>query len=179
MRPWSRRGRCGGLQEQLLVDVAGLARCGDGEQLAGDGHERTRIALGVIGERGDQLGRHQLDGTGLLERVVQQLLQLIGCGALQREAHAHAAAERQQLLGAQALQQTAVAGEHDSEQDVAVEPRRGEQTQLGEHSGRHLLGLVDDQHGARQGGVDMGRHARRRRSCAASGDAACQGRWRA
>ena len=150
------RRRGAGLEEQLLVDLAGLALGGDGEQLAGDGHQRTRIALGVIGEGGDQLGRHQLDGAGLVQGVLQQLVQLLGRGAFEREAHAHAAGERQQLLGAQAFEQAAVAGEHDGQQDMAVETRRGQQAQLGEHGGRHLLGLVDDQHGPRQRGVDVG-----------------------
>ena len=39
---------------------------------------------------------------------------------------------------------------------VAVEARGRQQPQLGEHGGQHLLGLVDDQHGSRQRGVDMG-----------------------
>jgi hypothetical protein len=39
-----------GLQEQLLIDLAGLALRCDGEQLAGDVHERTRVALGVIAQ---------------------------------------------------------------------------------------------------------------------------------
>ena len=129
---------------------------GDGEQLAGDVHERARVALGVIAQRGDQLGRHQLDGTGLLQRVFETLLQLLRAGAFERQPHAHAAAERQQLVGPQAFEETAVAGQHDGEQDVAVEPGGGQQAQLGEHGGQHLLGLVDDEHGPRQRGVDMG-----------------------
>ena len=78
-------------------------------------------ALGVISERGDQLRRHQLDGAGLLQAMQQQLLQLVRRGALQRQAHPHAAAERGEFLGAQALQQPTIAGEHDGQQDVAVE----------------------------------------------------------
>ena len=66
-------------------------------------------------------GVHQLDGAGLLHAVQQQLLQFVRCGALQRQAHPHAAAERGEFLGAQPLQQPAVAGEHDGQQDVAVE----------------------------------------------------------
>jgi hypothetical protein len=149
-------GRSAGLQEQLLVDVAGLTLRRDREQLAGDGHQGARVALGVIGERCDQLRRHQFDGAGLLQAVQQQLLQFVRHGALQRQAHAHAAAERSEFLGTQALQQPTIAGKHDSQQDVAVEAGGREQPQLGEHSRQHLLGLVDDQHGSRQGGVDMG-----------------------
>ena len=101
--------------------MAGLALGRDCEQLAGDGHQGTRVALGMIGERGDQLRRHQLDGAGLLQALQQQLLQFVRRGALQRQAHAHAAAERGKVFGAQTLQQPAVAGEHDGQQDVAVE----------------------------------------------------------
>jgi hypothetical protein len=64
-----------------------VSRC-DGEQFAGDGHERARSALGMIGEGCDQLRRHQPVGAGLLQAVHQQFLQFV-----QRRAHAHAAAE--------------------------------------------------------------------------------------
>jgi hypothetical protein len=43
-------GRHGtGLQEQLLIDLAGLAlRCDNGEQLAGDVHQRTRVCAEIV-----------------------------------------------------------------------------------------------------------------------------------
>ena len=50
------RWRRAGLQEHLLVDLPGLALRGDGEQLAGDVHERARIALGMVAQASDQLG---------------------------------------------------------------------------------------------------------------------------
>jgi hypothetical protein len=37
-----------GLQEQLLIDLAGLALRGDGEQLAGDVHQRTRVCPEIV-----------------------------------------------------------------------------------------------------------------------------------
>jgi len=79
-------------------DLAGLALRCDGEQLAGDVHERTRVALGVIAQGGDQLRRHQLDGAGLLQGVYDVLLQLLWAGTFERETHPHAAAEREQFL---------------------------------------------------------------------------------
>jgi hypothetical protein len=63
------------------------SRC-DGEQFAGDGHERARVALGMIGEGCDQLRCHQPIGAGPLQAVHQQFLQFV-----QRRAHAHAAVE--------------------------------------------------------------------------------------
>jgi hypothetical protein len=50
----------------------------------------------------------------------------------------------------------AVAGQHDGEQDMAVEARGRQQPQLGEHGWRHLLALVDHQHRSRHSGVDVG-----------------------
>jgi hypothetical protein len=51
-------------------------------------------------------------------------LQFVGRRSLQCKSHAHAAAERGQLLGSQAFEQAAITGEHDGEQDVAVETGR-------------------------------------------------------
>jgi hypothetical protein len=59
-----------------------------------------------------------------LESVQEQLVELVRRGALQRQAHTHAAAERQQFLGAQSLQQPPIAGEHDCQEDMAVEAGR-------------------------------------------------------
>jgi hypothetical protein len=58
--------------------VTGLALCGAVEQLGSDVHERLRVALCVIGEGRDQLGRHQLGGAGLLQGVHEKLGKLIG-----------------------------------------------------------------------------------------------------
>jgi hypothetical protein len=118
---------------------------GDAEQLTGDIHQRAWVALSVVGERGDQLRRHQLDGAGLLQRVHDQLGQFIRRRSFEREAHAHAAVERHQLVGAQAFEQAAVAGEHDGQEDMAVELGRRQQAQFGEHRRQHLLRLVDDE----------------------------------
>ena len=88
--------------------------------------------------------------------MFQILPQFLGRGALESEPHAHAAAERKQLFGSEAFEQTAVTGQHDGEQDMAVEPGGGQKAQLGEHGGRHLLCLVDDEDGPRQRGIDVG-----------------------
>jgi hypothetical protein len=42
--------------------------------------------LSMIGEGSDQLGRHQLDGAGLLQGVDEKLGELVGCRPLKREA---------------------------------------------------------------------------------------------
>jgi hypothetical protein len=52
----------------------------------------------VITQGGDQLRRHQLDGTGLLQGVYDVLLQLLWAGTFERETHPHAAAEREQFF---------------------------------------------------------------------------------
>ena len=70
------------------------------------------------------LGRDQLDGAGLLQGRSQRLGGLVGCRPLEREAHAHAAVERGQFVGAQAFQQAAIAAQRDGQEDVAVEAGR-------------------------------------------------------
>jgi hypothetical protein len=44
----------------------------------------------------------------------------------------------------------------DGQDGAAIELGAGEQTQFGEDRFAHLLGFVDQQHGAIEGGVDMG-----------------------
>jgi hypothetical protein len=75
----------------------------------------------VIGEGGDQLGCHQLGGAGLLQGVHEKLGKLVGRCPFEGETDTAAAIERRQLVGAQPLQQAAIAGEHHSEENVAVE----------------------------------------------------------
>ena len=103
------------------------------------------ISSGVISLAAPAFGR----------RVLQQLAQLLGRGPLQHQAHAHAAAQRQQLLGAEALEQPPIAGEHHGEQHVLSRRADDSSRSSAEHGGQHLLGLVDDQHGPAQRGVDM------------------------
>ena len=50
---------------------------------------------------------------------------------------------------------------------MGIEPRRGQKPQLGEHGRQHLLRLVDDQHGARERGIDVALPALAQQLCAA------------
>ena len=150
---WRRDGA--GLEEQRLVDLPGLALGGGLEQLAGHDHQGARIALSVIAERGDHSGGHQVGRAGLLQGVPEALLEVLRRGAFDRQAHAHAAGEREELIGAQAFGEASVAGEHDGQQDVGIEIGGGEQAQFGEHGGLHLLRLIDDEHRSGQRALDV------------------------
>ena len=110
----------------------------------------------MIAQRRDQLRSHQLYGAGLVQRLLEIFLEFVRGGALDRQAHPHAAGEREELLGSQAFEEPTVAGEYDREQDVRVEPGGTQQAQLGENGRQHLLRLVDDQDRPRQRGVDVG-----------------------
>src|SRR5208282_6743356 len=101
---------------------------------------------------GDQLGGDQLGGAGRLQRVYEKLGKLFGRRPFEGETDTAAAVERRQLVGAQPLQQAAIAGEHHGEENLAVEAGGRQEAQLGEDSGLHLLRLVGDEHRARQGG---------------------------
>ena len=83
----------------ILVDVTRFALCGDGEQLAGNGHQSARIALRMVRERCDQFGCHQLNGAGFLQGMQEQLGQFVRRRSFQCKPHAHAAIERQKFFG--------------------------------------------------------------------------------
>jgi len=83
-----------GLQEQLLVEVYGLALRGDAEEFAGHVHQRAKIALRMIAQRGDQLLGHELGRRGLLQGVFETIAQFIGGEAIESRADADPAGER-------------------------------------------------------------------------------------
>ena len=85
----------------------------------------------------------------------EKLGKLVGRRPFEGETDPAAAVERRQLVGAQSLQQAAVAGEHHGEENLAVEAGGRQEAQLGQDGGLHLLRLVGDEHRARQGGVDV------------------------
>ena len=110
----------------------------------------------MIAQRRDQFRGHQLHRAGLVQRLPEILLKFVRGGALDRQAHAHAAGEGEELVGSQAFEEPSVAGEHDGEQDVRIELGGTQQAQLGENGRQHLLRLVDDEHRPRQRGIDVG-----------------------
>ena len=69
-------------------------------------------------------------------------MQNIGCGAFHRPSDADAAVERQELDRAQTLNEPSIAGEDDSQQDVGIQLRGGQQTQFGQDLRGHLLNFI-------------------------------------
>ena len=73
-----------------------------------------------------------------MQRLPEILLKFVRGGALDRQAHPHAAGEGEELVGSQAFEEPSVAGEHDGEQDVGIELGGTQQAQLGENGRQHL-----------------------------------------
>ena len=88
--------------------------------------------------------------------MAEAVAQLIAGSGLEEEAGSDTRAERQQLLSTQLVEQAAIAGEHDAEDGARVEAGRGEDAQLVEDAGVHLLSFVDQQNRPGQGGNGYG-----------------------
>ena len=86
----------------------------------------------------------------------QTLLQLLGRGALERQAHPHARAQGQEILGAEALDEALIAGEHDG-RAAGASPSAPSTTGAARSSTveLHFLAFIGDQHRAAQRGIDM------------------------
>ncbi len=109
----------------------------------------------MLGERGLELGGHQCGVAGDLEEVVEASAQGVSLGVVEVKAPADAASEGQQVGVPKALGQSRVAGEDDAQQLLGVEAPGGEDPQLAEDVGEHLLGFVDDEHGAGERACDV------------------------
>ena len=81
----------------------------------------------LLGQGGDHFRRHQRHRPGFCEEMAKTSLEGVGCGAFHRQADADAAVERQELVGAQTLDETAVARQHDGQQDVGIQSCRRQQ----------------------------------------------------
>ncbi len=101
----------------------------------------------MIGECGLELSGHQAGISCGFEEVIEAGEQLVARGIVEHEPAADAAAERQKLGRAQALDEARVASEDDAEQLARVELLAGQDTQLVEDGREGFLGLVDDQTG--------------------------------
>jgi hypothetical protein len=88
----------------------------------------------VIAQCGDQLCGYVLRRVGFEEGVFDTVVKLVGLYPLERQAHAHAAGKGEELIGAEALDQPPVTGEDDGEENMGVESRRRQETQLGQAS---------------------------------------------
>ena len=116
------RRRGAQFEEQLLVDVSGLALRGATLSNSPAIFISARgLPWSAAGERGDQLRRHQLDGRRPSVAYTINSDSSSGVDRLSARRTSHAAIERHQLVGAQAFEQAAIAGEHDGQEDMAVE----------------------------------------------------------
>ena len=118
-------------------------------------HERAVIAAGVVDEGVDQARRDEARSARGLERVAQALRQLVARGGVEQEFHPQPAVEREEIDVAEACLQPAVARQDDGEDHAGVEVGAGEQAQLVQHVGAHVLRFIHQQDGAKDRGVDV------------------------
>src|SRR5665213_1373457 len=85
----------------------------------------------------------------------QSLDELLAAGVLGGQAGANATTQRDQFLAPKLLDETGIAGQYDAQQRLRVEARAGQQAQLAQGRRTHLLRLVDEQHAAPAGGVQV------------------------
>src|ERR1700674_2083355 len=110
----------------------------------------------MLGEGDLDLGGQQVRIAGLVEGMLKPVVQLFRREVVESQADTDAAGDRQQLVAAELLGEAGGAAEDDGEDGARIELGGGEDAQLGEDRGGHLLGFVDEQDGAAPGGLDVG-----------------------
>ena len=116
----------------------------------------AQVPRRMLGEGRHEFGRHELRVAGRVERVSQPVEQFRRGQIVQGEADADAAGDGSMVSRAKALDEPVVAGEDDGEDGARVEVGRGQDAQFGEDRVGHLLRFVDEQDGAKAGGLDVG-----------------------
>ena len=133
-----------------------LALGGVREELGGEARENAEVTERVLGERGDELRCHQGGIAGSGEKVDERLLKLGGWKRLEREPGADPARKREKLVASELVEEPGIAGEDDGEKLAGVEVGAEKEPELVEYGGVHLLGLVDEQYGPKEGGLEVG-----------------------
>jgi hypothetical protein len=113
------------------------------------------VAGGVIADGALELVGHQRRVDGGREEVPQHRAEDIRWFSVEDQAGPDPAGDGQQVRRAELVLEAAVAAQDDRDDRAGVELGRAEEAQLGEQRGRHLLRLVDEQHGAEQRLVDV------------------------
>ena len=88
--------------------------------------------------------------------MVEELCEVAGLGGEHDEALTETRGQREQVRGAQFVEQAVVAREDDGEDGARVEVGGGEQAHLGEHGVLEFLCLVDEQERSHAGVVEVG-----------------------
>ena len=136
------------LQVTLLVKLRDLVRHAVGQELAAHDHEQAVVARAVIDQRVHELGRHERRVAGLRQRVLEQLQELLARGGLGHQPRADPGPQRHEVFLPQQFQEPAVSREDHRQQRRGVEVGTGENPQLTEDVGAHLLRFVDQEHRA-------------------------------
>ena len=123
------------LQVELFVEHGEVTLGRGHEQLGGHADAEAVVAGGVIDQGMAELWGHQAGVAGGGEQLVEAGEQLVAGRDAGGEPGADTAAERDQLLAPQLVEQAGVAGEDDAQQGLGVEAGAGEQAQLAQHAG--------------------------------------------
>jgi hypothetical protein len=92
---------------------------------------------------------------GLLQGMVEIGHEVLPGEGFQDESRTYPGSQRDQLLGAQSFGKSRIPTQNGSQDTLGVEVGAGEQPHFIETGGYHLLCLIDEEHGSKEGGLDM------------------------
>ena len=148
-------GRGEDLEEELFIQEGLVALDGGSQELVAVVHEDTEVGGSVLDECDLEFGRDQLGVACSSQQVVETCTEFVGRGVLELQVAADATLNGLQVAVAQPLRQAGVASEDDAEQGPGIEVLAGQNPDLVEDGSEHLLGLIDDEERAHEGGGDV------------------------
>ena len=142
-------------KEELLVELLAFLAKGGVQEVVGHVHKQAQISGGMFAEGLRERGAHEFGIARRFEQVVDAFEQLRWRQGLGAQAAADAAGQGHQVWTVQLADQAVVPGQNDGEDGARVQIGAGEQAQFREDRRGHFLGLIDEQDGAQQRGLNV------------------------
>jgi hypothetical protein len=142
-------------KEELFIQESELSLSGDFQELCGHEVENPQVSKAMLGKGFHEGIRHEMWDRGLLQGMVEISHEVLFGEGLEDESGSYPGSQGDQLPCAQSFGKPLIATQNGGEDALGVEMGAGEEPDLIEAGGYHLLSLIDEEHGSKKGGLDM------------------------
>jgi len=142
-------------KEELFVQLRELSLGGDLQKLCGHHIEYSQVTETMLDQCFLEWAGHEMLRCGLLQSMVEIGHEVLLAEGFQDKPRAYSGPQRAQLLRAHSFGKSRIPAQDGSQDTLGVEVGAGEQPYFIKTGGHHLLGLIDEEDGPKEGGLDV------------------------